>query len=209
MCSSDLMGWTPDSRSVVFWAGGKIRRAGLDGHVADIPFRVQDTRTVIDPPRPQVAVAPERFTTRMARYASVSPDGRQAVWESVGKLWTKTLPDGKPRRLTQTAGSELELFPSVSRDGKRIVFVSWTDAGLGQLKIVPASGGNARTITTDPGHYRRPRFSPDGKTIVFEKGKGGRLLSDAWSQQTGIFRISADGGTVTRISTDEIGRAHV
>ena len=25
---------------------------------------------------------------------------------------------------------------------------------------------------SEPGHYRRPRFSPDGKTIVFEKGDG-------------------------------------
>jgi Tol biopolymer transport system component len=134
------MDWTPGSQSVVFWAGGKIRRAALDGSHAEIPFRVSDTRTVIDPPRPQVAVAPESFSTRMARHTEVSPDGRQAVWESVGKLWSKALPDGEPQRITRSEDGELELFPSFSRDGKRIVFVAWTDAGLGQIRTIAASG---------------------------------------------------------------------
>ena len=196
------MDWTPDSQSVVFWAGGKIRRAALDGSHAEIPFRVSDTRTVIDPPRPQVAVAPESFSTRMARHTEVSPDGSRAVWESVGKLWSKGLPDGEPQRLTRSADGGLELFPSFSRDGKRIVFVAWTDDGLGQIRTIAASGGAARTITREPGHYRRPRFSPDGQTVVFEKGKGGRLLSDAWSQQTGVFRVPASGGVTQRISPD-------
>ena len=196
------MDWTPDSQNVVFWAGGKVRRTGLDGSQSEIPFHVRDTRTVIDPPRPRVAVAPDSFTTRMARHAEVSPDGSRAVWESVGKLWSKSLPDGQPQRLTRSSDGELELFPSFSRDGRRIVFVVWTDAGLGQIRTVSASGGAARTITQEPGHYRRPRFSPDGQTVVFEKGKGGRLLSDAWSQHTGVFRVAAPGGAAQRISPD-------
>ena len=39
------MAWTPDSKRVVFWSGGKIRSADLAGNqVAEIPFRVRDTR---------------------------------------------------------------------------------------------------------------------------------------------------------------------
>ena len=34
-----------------------------------------------------------------------------------------------------------------------------------------------RAVTKAPGHYARPRFSPDGKTIVFEKREGGYLVS--------------------------------
>ncbi|KAI1694887.1 hypothetical protein DdX_19884 [Ditylenchus destructor] len=41
------MDWTPDSKSIVFWAGGKIRRVDADGaNAAVIPFRVADSRTV-------------------------------------------------------------------------------------------------------------------------------------------------------------------
>ena len=39
------MAWTPDSKSVVFWAGGFIQRADLaSNQVYKIPFHVKDTR---------------------------------------------------------------------------------------------------------------------------------------------------------------------
>jgi imidazolonepropionase-like amidohydrolase/Tol biopolymer transport system component len=194
------MDWLPDSRTVVFWAGGKIRRASLDGTASVIPFRVNDTRMVIDPPRPQVPVAPDTFETKMPRHVSVSPDGRQVVFESLGRIYVKDLPAGAPRRLTATSGQELELFPSFARDGRSVVFVEWTDQGLGHLRIVSPAGSNLRTVTANPGHYRRPRFSPDGKTIVFEKGQGGYLLSARWSDDPGLYRISTTGGAMTRIA---------
>src|SRR5262249_28407172 len=75
----------------------------------------------------------------------------------------------------------------------------WTDQGLGHIRTVAANGSNLRTVTANPGHYRRPRFSPDGKTIVFEKGQGGNLLSDRWSDDPGIYRIAATGGAMTRV----------
>jgi hypothetical protein len=41
------MGWTADSRDVVFWAGGKIKRIPASGGQAQvIPFRIQDDRVV-------------------------------------------------------------------------------------------------------------------------------------------------------------------
>jgi len=47
------MAWTPDSNTIVFWAGGKIRRVNRDGTgAAEIPFQINDTRVVIDPPHP-------------------------------------------------------------------------------------------------------------------------------------------------------------
>ena len=43
------MDWTPDSNSIIFWAGGKIRRVNRDGTgAAEIPFRISDTRVVVD-----------------------------------------------------------------------------------------------------------------------------------------------------------------
>lgn len=52
------MAWTPDNRSVVLWAGGKIARVDVASkRVSDIPFRVRGTRTVQDALRFPVAVA--------------------------------------------------------------------------------------------------------------------------------------------------------
>src|SRR4051794_27747972 len=195
------MAWTPDSRSVVFWAGGKIRRVGADGSAAsEIPFHVADTRVVIDATHPQVEVAPDHFQTRMPRWASVSPDGRQVVFETLGKLWIKPAAGGAARRLIRGEENELELYPSWSRDGRTIVFVGWTDQGLGHIRTVAAAGGAARDVLAQPGHYARPSFSPDGKTIVFEQGRGGYLTSSRWSENPGIYRVAATGGAPVRVT---------
>ncbi len=193
-----MIDWTPDSKSVVFWAGGKIRRVTTDGAASEIPFRVNDDRVVIDPPRPAVEVASDRIETSMPRFASVSPDGRITVFETLGKLYVKSLPNGAPKRLTNS-GAGMELFPSFSRDGRRIVYVAWTDDGLGTLRVASAGGGAGSAVTQTPGVFRRPRFSPDGRTIVFEKGAGGNLLSDRYAEAPGVYRVSASGGAMTRV----------
>ena len=192
------MDWTPDSREIVFWAGGKIRRVAADGSASSvIPFQVSDTRGVANAPHPTIPVAPDSFTTKMPRFAAVSPDGRTVVFESLGKLYSKPMSGGTAKRLT--SGSERELFPSWSRDGRSIVFVGWTDAGLGQIKTVSAGGGSSRTVTSRPGHYARPHFSPDGKNIVFEMKEGGYMTSPDWSVEDGVYRVPASGGAPVRV----------
>ncbi len=196
------MDWTPDSRSILFWAGGKLRRINADGSgLAEIPFQVADSRQVVDPVRPRVAAYSDTFTTRVPRFATTSPDGRLIVFESLGRLHIKEGAGGAARPLTAPDG-DFQLFPTWSPDGTRIAFVSWNDQRLGEIRIVNADGGGMRTITDIPGHYRRPRFSPDGSIIVFERGGGGTLTSDAWSEDPGDFRVAATGGPATRLARD-------
>lgn len=193
------MGWLPDSSAIVFWAGGRIRRVGVDGAgAAEIPFQIDDTRAVIDPPRPQIDVALASFTTRMPRFATVSPDGSRVVFETLGRLYIRDMAGGAPRLLT-AQDSDFQLFPSWSRDGSRIAFVSWNDQRLGEIRTISADGSNMQTVTRQPGHYRRPRFSPDGATIVFEASGSQGLTSDRWSATSGVYRVPAAGGALTRI----------
>lgn len=197
------MAWTPDSKSVVFWAGGKIRRVGADGTAASvIPFKVDDTRVVIDATHPAVEVSPDRVQTKMPRWATVSPDGKQVVFETLGKLWLKPMTGGVARRLVKGDEAEMELWPNWSRDGKSIVFVGWTDPGLGKVRTVAAGGGAARDVTTSGGHFARPAFSPDGRTIVFESGNGGYLTAARGSDNPGIYRVAVTGGTPVRVTKD-------
>ncbi|MFL6732203.1 MAG: amidohydrolase family protein [Sphingomicrobium sp.] len=189
------MDWTADSKEVVFWAGGKIRRVPVNGGQArEIPFHVHDDRVVANSVHPAIEVAPATFQTKMVRWAQMSPDGREVVFESLGKLWLKSANGGEARRLTRTNDGSFEAYPAWSRDGRSIAFVKWSDQELGRIELVGANGGAARTITSEPGHYSKPRFSPDGRTIVFEAGRGGDLTSDRWSRDPGVYMVPATGG---------------
>ncbi|MEL7185032.1 MAG: amidohydrolase family protein [Pseudomonadota bacterium] len=200
--------WTPNSDSIVFWANGGIKRVDVDsGEVADIPFRVTDTRKVYDAPRPTIDVAPATFNTQMVRNAEVSPDGSKVVFESAGRLYIKSLPDGNPKRLTRDATDHFEYDPSWSRDGRSIAFITWDDAELAHVHKIRSSGGRSSRLTRRPGHYHGPRWSPDGSTIVYQAGGGGWLTSHDWSMETGVFAISSSGGD-SRLITDDGSNPH-
>ncbi|MHA6289525.1 amidohydrolase family protein [Maricaulis sp. CAU 1757] len=193
------MDWTPDSSSIVYWADGGIHRVDVaSGEVTAIPFQISDTRDVIDPPRPQIEVAPASFETRMPRFATASPDGSQIVFESLGQLWIRDADGGEARRLTRGEGRR-EVFPTWSADGRTIAFVAWDDEELGSIRTISARGGRERVVTEQPGHYRHPRFSPDGTHIVFEKAGGGFLTAPEWSETTGVYVVPAEGGAAERV----------
>ncbi len=197
------MGWTPDSASIVFWAGGTVKRIDVSARtVSEVPFQVSDQRLVFDAPRPQVEVAPDTFDARMVRNPAVSPDGSRVVFEVTGRLYIQSLPDGEARRLTNDRGNYFEFFPTWSRDGRRIAFVSWNDRELAHIHTIAANGGRSTRLTENPGHYRAPRFAPDGTGIVFEATSGSSLTAPEWSVQTGVFEVPARGGTSRRITDD-------
>ena len=197
------MDWTPDSKSIVFWADGKIKRIDIHSlEVSDVEFHVSDTRSIYDAPRPKVDIAPATFDTTMVRDAEVSPDGSKVVYSTAGLLYIKDLPDGQPRLLTRDARDHFEYDPTWSRDGRNIAFVTWDDEKLGNIHSVRASGGRSRKLTSEPGHYQGPRYSPDGQSIVYQATKGGLLTSPKWSVETGVFVVDADGGKSRRITSN-------
>ncbi|WFL78338.1 amidohydrolase family protein [Altererythrobacter arenosus] len=198
------MDWTPDSNSIVFWAGGKLRRVDADGGgLAEIPFTVNDSRGTAEVPNVAIEVAPDSFTTSMVRFPTLTPDGNRVVFESMGKLYSKSATGSDaPRRLTGGSSDALELWPSFSRDGKKLAYVRWTDEGLGEIVVADANGRNAKAVTSQPGHYAVPKFRPDGRSIVFEKRSGGSLTSPDYSENAGVYVISANGGEAELVTRD-------
>ena len=193
------MSWTPDGRSIVFWAGGGIKRIDVASKaVSDIPFHVTGTRFVENAVRQQKSIGADGFDVKMIRFAHASPDGRRVVYEALGQLWIKDVAGGAPRRLTR--GTDFESYPTWSRDGRQIAFVSWDDDKAGRIKIVSATGGNARDVTLEPGHYVEPAFSPDGSLITYRKTSDGYLTTAQWGREPGIYVIPTRGGTPKRVS---------
>ncbi len=181
--------WTPDSKSMVFWASGKIHRIDITSKkVSEIPFLIKDHRQVAKALRVAVEVAPESFDVKLLRWASVSPTGKAVVYQALGHLYRKSLPDGKPTRLTKQH-NHFEFYPSFSRDGKHIVYTTFSDSDLGSVRVVDANGGEGRIVSPKPGHYVEPVFSPDGSRIVYRRIGGGYLRSPTWSQDQGVYVI--------------------
>ena len=193
--------WMPDGQSIVIWAKGKIRRISInDGREGIIPFRIKDTRKVAQAVRFPVDVAPEEFDIRMLRWVRTSPNGKHVLFQALGRIYIRDLPNGKPRLLTQRE-NEFEFCPSWSRDGKHVVYTTWNDQSLGAIRIVNVTSSQQnRKITVRPGHYLNPVLSPDGKSIVFERSSGGWLRSPLYSHDPGIYVVSAGGGMPKRIS---------
>jgi imidazolonepropionase-like amidohydrolase/Tol biopolymer transport system component len=200
------MAWTPDNKSLVFWAAGKIQRLDIVSRkVTDIPFHVHTTRQVTQAVRFPVEVDPRTFQTRMLRWVSVSPKGDRAVFQALGHLWVRDLPNGKPRRLTHVLSAKedhWEIFPAFSRDGRQIVYATWDDDKLGTVRVISADGGEERVVVKQPGQYVEPAFSPDGKQIVFRRIEGGFIRTGAWSLNPGVYRVVASGGEPELITED-------
>jgi Tol biopolymer transport system component len=69
-------------------------------------------------------------------------------------------------RFTTTRGTWISL--DVSPDGQTIVFDL-----LGDLYMIPIGGGRATRLTSGLAHDMQPRFSPDGRQIVFVSDRSG------------------------------------
>jgi Tol biopolymer transport system component/C-terminal processing protease CtpA/Prc len=79
--------------------------------------------------------------------------------------------------------------PALSPDGSRIVF-----AAGGDLWTVPAAGGTAHLLVSDPATESRPLFSPDGKQLAFVSTRTGN---------GDIYVLTLASGDLTRLTWDD------
>jgi Tol biopolymer transport system component/DNA-binding winged helix-turn-helix (wHTH) protein len=94
-------------------------------------------------------------------------------------LWSMNVNGSDSRRLTRDGC----LFPSVSRDGRFVTFVS-AEGGIHHIWRIDADGKNKKQLTHDDGESY-PCLAPDGNSIVYTpQGKARNTL----------WRISIDGG---------------
>jgi len=199
------LSWTPDNKALVFWAGGEIKKLNIaDKQAGTIAFNVTTSKQIQTAVRVKQDLDNDQFNTKMLRFLQVSPDGNQAVFTALGHLYITDVANPKPRRLTKQS-TDFEYYPQFSRDGKELVYVSWNDNGQGAVNIVNLRNGRISKLTSEPGKYVEPVFSPDGKTVVYRKTGAGSLLPRQWSLNTGLYKISSKGGTPERISSN--GRA--
>lgn len=126
---------------------------------------------------------------------ALSPDGKLIAYASdrsgEGNLdiWVQPVGGGEAVRLTR--GQADNFAPSFSPDGRTLAFRSEREGG--GIYVVSATGGEAREIAP---YGRRPKFSPDGKWIVYWIGtEAGDTSSFFMGPGRGkIYIVPAAGG---------------
>jgi Tol biopolymer transport system component len=189
--------WTPDNKNIIIWSQGKIVKLDVNTLKAEeIPFTVKSKHKIYKALRYEQNPAPEEFTVKMVRHAITSPDEKTLVFNAAGFLWKKSLPDGKPVRLTN--GSDFEFEPSFSADGSKLVYVTWNDEQTGAIMSIDVKGaGKPVKLTLEKGIFRTPAFSPDGKTVVFWKEEGNDAQGGTYCVKPGIYTLPSTGGPAT------------
>ena len=114
----------------------------------------------------------------------ISPNGKRAVVEARGDIWTLPAKNGSPRNLTRTAGVA-ERMPSWSPDGRWLAYFS--DAtGEYELYVTQSDGrGETKQLTDDGKAWRyNPVWSPNSKHIVFTDKAGNIFLHSLETKAT-------------------------
>ncbi|MGI8996022.1 MAG: amidohydrolase family protein, partial [Pyrinomonadaceae bacterium] len=189
--------WTPDGKSIVMSAHGKFIRIDVEKKTAaPIPFTAHVAQKVAQAVRFAQKVAPERDTTKLLRWAK--RDGERIIYSALGKLYVKE-GTAAPRQLLNT--NYLEYSPNFSADGKRITYVTWTDAEKGAVWVANADGTNAVKITKIGDQYANPVFSPDGTKVAYLKGRGSVYHEEDLASES-VFEIHYWDGRESRYLMD-------
>lgn len=185
--------WTPDSKNLVFYANGKIKKIEIiTQYVSEIPFDVNATHSITEALHFEQKVFRDNFDVKMVRQLTTSPDGKIIAFNAAGFIYMKKLPDGAPVRIS--SGSEFEYEPEFSPDGKYLVYVGWRDDERASIYRKDLQSGQIIKLTTEKGYYYSPKFSNRGDKIVYRKGVGNEVLGYAFGKNPGIYLLPFEGG---------------
>jgi len=141
----------------------------------------------------------KRLINTRDMYPSVSPDGKQLVFQSnrnnTDQVYIMEIGGEEIRQLTDLPrGGESPVF---SPDGKHILFAAYVGENDNDVFVMNADGSDVKRLTHGPGYDGHPHWSADGQRIVFNSDRTTPDPDASWSNRWHeIFSMKADGSDI-------------
>jgi len=127
------------------------------------------------------------------RSPSFSHDGKRVLYVFAEggrqKVFSCNTSAGDRKVLVDASG--ICNWPSVSRDGRMLLYGSTRDGNYEIYRASALDGSSPQRLTHHRAQDVRPRFSPDGRRVVFVSNRDGNRE---------IYVMGADGSGVTRVT---------
>ena len=179
-----LPAWSPDGRQIAFCRQSNGDQDNVPQEILIVPADGGKERKVADGWR-GLSWSPDGKTLALTRAANgATPPARES-----GGIFLLSLESGQSRDLTL---AYKDTYPVFSPDGRWIAFKRYVSATEAQIFVIPAGGGPARRLTSNPFPIRGPTWTATSREIVFASLRSG---SDG-----SLWRVSLQGGAPRPVS---------
>jgi Tol biopolymer transport system component len=153
----------------------------------------------IEPATGAFRTSPQRLTAGSGEFAGASSlDGRIPFSTGSGDMNIYSLPldfrqgkvTGEPVRVGR--GGVSERYPTVTADGRKIVFVS-DRTGANDIWMKDLTTGEETLLIGTPENAFRGLISPDGSQVAFQRDRNGTRTNYVWPLPAGPERKLCDG----------------
>ncbi len=170
--------WTPDGKYFVFQSGGQIwalPKAGGFLHSESSPIPLTSSPLTLSSPRP-------------------SKDGKKLFMIGQTYRGEVTRYDAKSGQFVPFLGGISAEYINFSKDGQWVSYVSYREGTLWRSKV---DGSERLQLTYPPMYPLLPRWSPDGKKIIFFE------FALSGDKPARIYEVSPDGGSPQQLLPDD------
>ncbi|KKO46303.1 hypothetical protein WG68_05900 [Arsukibacterium ikkense] len=178
--------WSPDGKAIAFFARDNSK-PGVALHLMDLTDR---TALIID-----------------ADGMEKGPDA--PVWSADGKqlaflgshagqkndVWVVQRDGSGLQNISQQVSTRHKAHPAMSPDGRYVVYVADMRGYLALFRTDLQTGESVNLTADKPAAYETPRWSADGRRLVFASSRDDPELT-----RMDIFMMNADGSGVTNLS---------
>lgn len=174
---------TPDGRRIVFQ---QVNYQALRRRISGSSHADWEDLFVLDRPTGEIRAITDG---RRAHEPEVSPDGARVAFAATGvggvDLAVVPIAGGEPEILAHTSARDVVFTPSWSPDGSRIAYSRWKTGGFRDIHVYDLGTRSDTALMLDRAIDTGPRYTPDGRFIVFSSDRNGIYNLYAWENATG------------------------